>query len=81
MTTKELKSLGNKIIGEHVECIFTGMLVTGIVIKVVENAYTIGVIVKYDNPHNWGDQYFYEGDASARKFDDFGSLKYLKIID
>lgn len=81
MTSKELKSYGNSIINKHVECIFTGMIVTGTVTELFEDKYTIGVMIKYDKPHNWGGEYYTKGDAFARKIDDFGTLKHLKIIE
>lgn len=61
MTIKELKELGQSIIGQHVECIFTGMIVTGVVTDIYEDDYSMGVNVKYDTPHDWGGELYETG--------------------
>ena len=43
--------------------------------------HTAEVRVRYDEPHQWGNQSYKDGWAFARLCDDFGSLRHLEIID
>ena len=43
------------LIGRRCECIFTGMMVTGVIEDTEENEYSVNVKVRFDHPHQWGD--------------------------
>lgn len=38
------------LIGRHCECIFTGMMVTGVIENIEENKYSANVKVHFDEP-------------------------------
>lgn len=46
--------VNKRIIGRRCKCIFTGLLVTGIIEAVEENEYSVQVKVRFDTPHQWG---------------------------
>lgn len=48
------------LIGRRCECIFTGMMVTGIIEDTEENEYSVNVKVRFDHPHQWGDDFYTE---------------------
>ncbi len=69
------------MIGKRCKCIFTALMVTGTIEEVNTTEHIAEVKVRFDEPHNWGNQW-YEFDWSfARHCDDFGSLHHLEIID
>lgn len=69
------------IIGKRCECMFTGMMVKGIITKIEDCKYSVNVKVVFDSPQQWGDD-MYEYDWTwGRKSDEFGPLKYLKLIE
>ncbi len=73
--------VNESIIGKRCKCIFTGMMVTGVIEAINITQYTAEVKVRFDTPHQWGND-LYEYDWSfARLHDEFGSLQYLEIID
>ena len=73
--------VNESIIGKRCKCIFTGLMVTGIIEDINITRHTAEVKVRFDEPHQWGN-YLYEYDWSfARLHDEFGSLQYLEIID
>ena len=41
------------LIGRRCECIFTGMMVTGVIEDTEENEYSVNVKVRFDHPHQW----------------------------
>lgn len=47
--------VNKKLIGRRCECIFTGLMVTGVIEDTEENEHTIEVKVRFDHPHQWGD--------------------------
>ena len=69
--------VNNKIIGRRCKCIFTGLLVTGVIEDTTEDKYTVSVKVRFDTPHQWGDELYSYDWSFGRKADGFGSLKYL----
>ncbi len=71
--------VNKKIIGRRCKCIFTGLLVTG-VIETVEEKYSVQVKVRFDTPHQWGDELYSYDWSFGCKSDDFGSLKYLELL-
>lgn len=73
--------VNDSIIGKRCKSIFTGMMVTGVIEEIRANEPAAEVKVRFDEPHNWGGQW-YECDWSfARLHDEFGSLHHLEIID
>lgn len=73
--------VNKELIGKRCKSIFTGLMVTGTIEDIRISEYTAEVKVRYDKPHQWGNQ-SYECDWSfARLHDDFGSLRHLEIID
>lgn len=46
--------VNKKIIGRRCKCIFTGLLVTGIIEAIEENEHSVQVKVRFDTPHQWG---------------------------
>ena len=54
------------LIGRRCECIFTGMMVTGVIEDTEENEYSVNVKVRFDHP---------------RKSDEFGTLRHLRLLE
>ena len=50
-TFMKTTEVNNKIIGRRCKCIFTGLLVTGVIEAVEENEYSVQVKVRFDTPH------------------------------
>lgn len=69
------------LIGKRCKGMFTGMLVDGTITDVKENQYTVEVHFYFDEPHQWGNDSFNKERAWARKIDEFGSLKYLELLE
>ena len=47
--------VNKNLIGRRCECIFTGMMVTGVIEDIEENKYSVNVKVHFDKPQQWGD--------------------------
>lgn len=77
MRTEEVS---NELVGKKVECVFTGMKVTGVITGIVEDEYSKGVAVKFDKPVQWGDDMYTNMESTARKKDEAGNLQYTKLI-
>jgi len=75
------KEVNEEIIGKRCKCIFTGMMVTGVIEDVEVNEHAANVKVRFDKPHQWGDDLYKSTWSFARLDDDFGSLQHLAIID
>ena len=73
--------VNDSLIGKRCKCIFTGLMVTGVIEETGIDKYTAEVKVRFDEPHQWGDELFEYDFASARLCDEFGSLHHLEIID
>ena len=71
----------NEIIGKRCKSIFTGMMVTGTIEEINITPHSAEVKVRFDEPHQWGNQEFKSDWSFARLHDEFGSLQYLEIID
>ncbi|MDM8306441.1 DUF7258 domain-containing protein [Phocaeicola salanitronis] len=69
------------LIGRRCECIFTGMMVTGVIENTEENEYSVNVKVRFDYPHQWGDDFYTEDWAWGRKSDEFGTLRHLRLLE
>ena len=69
---KDMKTteVSKDLIGRRCECIFTGMMVTGVIEDTEENEYSVNVKVRFDHPHQWG-----------RKMDEFGTLHHLRLLE
>jgi hypothetical protein len=78
MKTSEVN---NSLIGKRCKCIFTGLMVTGTIEDTKITKYTADVKVRFDEPHNWGGDWYKFDWSSSRLHDEFGSLKHLEIID
>lgn len=55
------------------ECIITGLMVTGVFEAIEENKYPTNVKVRFDEPQQWGDDLYTEDWAWGRKTDEFGT--------
>ena len=64
--------VNKELIGRRCECIFTGIMVTGVIEDTEENEHTTGVKVRFDHPHQWGDDLYNDVWAWGRKIDEFG---------
>ena len=63
------------------ECMFTGMMVKGIITEIEDCKYSVNVKVVFDSPQQWGDDMYEHDWTWGRKSDEFGPLKYLKLIE
>lgn len=73
--------VNDNIIGKRCKSIFTGLMVTGVIEAINITKHTAEVKVRFDEPHQWGnDTYEYDW-SHARLHDEFGSLRHLDIID
>lgn len=77
MKTTEVNS---SLIGKRVKGIFTALEVTGSITAIYEDEYSKGVEIKLDKPVVWGDYTYYKYTSTARKYDDWGNLKYTELI-
>lgn len=68
------------LIGKRCECIFTGLMATGVIEDTEENEHTIVVKVRFDQPHQWGDDLYNDVWAWGRKTDEFGTLHHLRLL-
>jgi len=73
--------VNNSIIGKRCKCIFTSMMVTGVIEEITKDQHAAHVKVRFDEPHVWGDEHFEYNWSFARLTDGFCSLRYLEIID
>lgn len=72
--------VNRELIGRRCECIFTGLMVTGVIEGTEENEHTTGVKVRFDHPHQWGDDLYNDVWAWGRKTDEFGTLHHLRLL-
>ena len=73
--------VNRELIGRRCECIFTGLMVTGVIEDTEENEYIKGVKVRFDRPHQWGDDLYNDVWAWGRKTDEFGTLHHLQLLE
>ncbi len=73
--------VNKELIGRRCECIFTGLMVTGVIEDTEENEHTIEVKVRFDRPHQWGDDLYNDVWAWGRKIDEFGTLRHLQLLE
>ena len=72
--------VNRSLIGKRCRCMFTGMMVTGTIVDVKDERNTTNVKVRYDEPHQWGEQTYEDGWAWGRKSDEFGTLQPLTLL-
>ena len=77
----KLTEVSDNIIGKRCKCIFTGMMVTGVIEEITKDQHTVQVKVRFDEPHRWGDELYEYNWSFARLSDGFCSLRHLEIID
>lgn len=75
------EEVNNTIIGKRCKCIFTGMMVTGVIEEITKDQHAVLVKVRFDESHCWGDESYEYNWSFARLSDGFGSLRHLEIID
>jgi hypothetical protein len=75
------EEVNNTIIGKRCKCIFTGMMVTGVIEEITKDQHAVLVKVRFDEFHCWGDESYEYNWSFARLSDGFGSLRHLEIID
>ena len=73
--------VNKELIGKRCECIFTGMMVTGVIEDIKENKYSVNVKVSFDEPQQWGDDLYTENWAWGRKTEEFGTLHHLQLLE
>lgn len=73
--------INQSIIGKRCECMFTGMMVKGIITEIENCKYSVNVKVVFDSPQQWGDYVHQHDWRWGRKSDEFEPLKYLKLIE
>lgn len=73
--------VNKELIGKRCECIFTGLMVTGVIEDTEETEHTIEVKVRFDHPHQWGDDLYNDVWAWGRKTDEFGTLCHLQLLE
>lgn len=69
-----------ELVGKKVECVVTGLKVTGVVTGIIDEEYSKGVIIQLDTPVQWGDDLFTVHHSTSRKSDDFGNLSNTHLI-
>ena len=47
--------VNKELIGRRCECIFTGLMVTGVIEDIEDSEHSAAVKVRFDHPHQWGD--------------------------
>ena len=72
--------VNKELIGRRCECIFTGLMVTGVIEDIQDDQHSIAVKVRFDHPHQWGDDLYNDVWAWGRKIDDFGTLHHLQLL-
>ena len=63
--------INQSIIGKRCECIT----------EIKDCKYSVNVKVVFDSPQQWGDDMYEHDWTWGRKSDEFGPLKYLKLIE
>ena len=69
------------LIGRRCECIFTGLMVTGVIEDIQDDQHSTAVKVRFDRPHQWGDDWYNDVWAWGRKIDEFGTLRHLQLLE
>ena len=72
--------VNKELIGRRCECIFTGLMVTGVIEDIENSEHSAAVKVRFDHPHQWGDDLYNDVWAWGRKIDEFGTLHHLQLL-
>ena len=72
--------VNKELIGRRCECIFTGLMVTGVIEDIEDSEHSAAVKVRFDHPHQWGDDLYNDVWAWGRKIDEFGTLHHLHLL-
>ena len=72
--------VNKELIGRRCECIFTGLMVTGVIEDIEDSEHSAAVKVRFDHPHQWGDDLYNDVWAWGRKIDEFGTLHHLQLL-
>ena len=72
--------VNKELIGKRCECIFTGLMVTGVIEDIQDDRHSTAVKVRFDHPHQWGDDLYNDVWAWGRKIDEFGTLHHLHLL-
>ena len=72
--------VNKNLIGRRCECIFTGLMVTGVIEDIQDDQHSTAVKVRFDHPHQWGDDLYNDVWAWGRKTDEFGTLHHLRLL-
>ena len=72
--------VNKELIGRRCECIFTGLMVTGVIEDIQDDRHSTAVKVRFDHPHQWGDDLYNDVWAWGRKTDEFGTLHHLQLL-
>jgi len=75
----KIQEVNTGLIGKKVEIIVTGEMVKGIITGIFEDKHRKGIEVNHE-PVQWGEDVFTNTTSTARKFDEFGSLRHAKLI-
>ena len=75
----KIQEVNTGLIGRKVEIIVTGEMVKGIITGIFEDKHHKGIEVNHE-PVQWGEDVFTNTTSTARKFDEFGSLRHAKLI-
>lgn len=59
--------VNKELIGKRCECIFTGLMVTGVIEGIQDDPHSTTVKVRFDHPHQWGDDLYNDVGAWGRK--------------
>ena len=73
--------VNKELIGKRCECIFTGLMVTGVIEDIQDDQHSTAVKVRFDHPHQWGDDLYNDVWAWGRKIDEFGTLHHLHLLE
>ena len=73
--------VNKELIGRRCECIFTGLMVTGVIEGIQDDPHSTAVKVRFDHPHQWGDDLYNDVWAWGRKTDEFGTLHHLQLLE
>ena len=80
-TRKNFTPSQGAFIGRRCECIFTGLMVTGVIEDIQDDRHSTAVKVRFDHPHQWGDDLYNDVWAWGRKIDEFGTLHHLQLLE
>lgn len=72
--------VNSSLIGRRVKGMSFGEMVTGTIFEVEDTKYSVCIHFKLDTPQYWGGYKYCNGQAWARRADEFGSLHHMELI-